>query len=190
MISTALVRAVQTLSGAPSVININRWGFRETGVGMIAVNASVLLPLWTRRFWHRGGGAHILRQPPPDPAQPPSPRRPRVPPGAKWDALWLWTISAVSSSGNRTINRDGGADPSAREGDPELGGIFVRREEVPEKQASDMHTSHDGEASGGPVPDAKKSGQSETRTSVFMEHEEVAIPRPSHDAADGSHVHP
>lgn len=54
VISTAIVRAVSTLGGAPSVININRWGFRETAVGLITVTAPVLSPLFTRAFWRRG----------------------------------------------------------------------------------------------------------------------------------------
>lgn len=54
VISTAIVRAVTTLGGAPSVININRWGFRETGVGLITVTLPVLSPLATRPFWRRG----------------------------------------------------------------------------------------------------------------------------------------
>ncbi|OLN86443.1 hypothetical protein CCHL11_06373 [Colletotrichum chlorophyti] len=54
VISTAIVRAVTTLGGAPSVININRWGFRETAVGLITVTVPVLSPLFTRAFWRRG----------------------------------------------------------------------------------------------------------------------------------------
>ncbi|KAF6817946.1 hypothetical protein CSOJ01_02083 [Colletotrichum sojae] len=54
VISTAVVRAVSTLGGAPSVININRWGFRETAVGLVTVTAPVLSPLFTRPFWRRG----------------------------------------------------------------------------------------------------------------------------------------
>lgn len=54
VISTAIVRAVTTLGGAPSVININRWGFRETAVGLITVTLPVLSPLFTRAFWRRG----------------------------------------------------------------------------------------------------------------------------------------
>jgi rhodopsin domain-containing protein len=54
VISTAIVRAVQTLGGAPSIININRWGFRETAVGILAVTAPVLAPLFTNDFWKRG----------------------------------------------------------------------------------------------------------------------------------------
>ncbi|WQF88339.1 hypothetical protein CDEST_13353 [Colletotrichum destructivum] len=54
VISTAVVRAITTLGGAPSIININRWGFRETAVGLITVTLPVLSPLATRAFWRRG----------------------------------------------------------------------------------------------------------------------------------------
>lgn len=54
VISTAIVRAITTLGGAPSVININRWGFRETAVGVITVTLPVLSPLFTKPFWRRG----------------------------------------------------------------------------------------------------------------------------------------
>ncbi|KAF9880731.1 hypothetical protein CkaCkLH20_01773 [Colletotrichum karsti] len=54
VISTAIIRAISTLGGAPSVININRWGFREIGVGLITVTLPVLSPLATRPFWRRG----------------------------------------------------------------------------------------------------------------------------------------
>ncbi|CCF36880.1 hypothetical protein CH063_08344 [Colletotrichum higginsianum] len=54
VISTAVVRAVTTLGGSPSIININRWGFRETAVGLITVTLPVLSPLATRAFWRRG----------------------------------------------------------------------------------------------------------------------------------------
>ncbi|GKT60087.1 cation diffusion facilitator 1 protein [Colletotrichum tofieldiae] len=54
VISTAIVRAITTLGGSPSVININRWGFREIAVGLITVTLPVLSPLATRAFWRRG----------------------------------------------------------------------------------------------------------------------------------------
>ncbi|KAJ3958491.1 hypothetical protein N0V92_004909 [Colletotrichum tropicale] len=54
VISTAIIRAVSTLTGAPSVININRWGFRELGVGLVTVTLPVLSPIFTRPFWRRG----------------------------------------------------------------------------------------------------------------------------------------
>lgn len=54
VVSTAVVRAVMTITGAPSVININRWGFREICVGLCAVSAPILCPLTTRGFWRKG----------------------------------------------------------------------------------------------------------------------------------------
>ncbi|KAK1975738.1 hypothetical protein LZ30DRAFT_807336 [Colletotrichum cereale] len=54
VISTAIVRAITTLGGSPSIININRWGFRETAVGLITVTLPVLSPLATRAFWRSG----------------------------------------------------------------------------------------------------------------------------------------
>ncbi|KAK1995754.1 hypothetical protein LX36DRAFT_659315 [Colletotrichum falcatum] len=54
VISTAIVRAITTLGGSPSIININRWGFRELAVGLVTVTMPVLSPLATRAFWRRG----------------------------------------------------------------------------------------------------------------------------------------
>ncbi|KAK0387016.1 hypothetical protein NLU13_5330 [Sarocladium strictum] len=54
VISTAVVRAVATIGGRPSVININRWGFRETTIGLAAVSAPIICPIFTEAFW-RGG---------------------------------------------------------------------------------------------------------------------------------------
>jgi hypothetical protein len=54
IIVSAIVRVVLTIHAEPSVININRWGFRETIVGLITVTAPVLCPFFTREFWHRG----------------------------------------------------------------------------------------------------------------------------------------
>ncbi|KAK1561743.1 uncharacterized protein LY79DRAFT_173697 [Colletotrichum navitas] len=54
VISTAIVRAVTTLGGSHSIININRWGFRELAIGLLTVTMPVLSPLATRAFWRRG----------------------------------------------------------------------------------------------------------------------------------------
>lgn len=54
LISTAIIRAAFTISGTPSIITINRWGFRETTVGVIAVNAPVLAPLFKKAFYKKG----------------------------------------------------------------------------------------------------------------------------------------
>lgn len=130
MIATAIVRAVQTLTGAPSVININRWGFRETAVGMIAVNAATLLPLFKRPFWVRGGHRvqwhhhhhHLHHQhgaAAAAAAVPEQEERNRRPSGGallmKWDAALLWTKSVVSSSQGGS---GGGAGSSIRRDGP------------------------------------------------------------------------
>ncbi|KAG8159505.1 hypothetical protein KVR01_010142 [Diaporthe batatas] len=54
VISAAVVRAKFTIAAAPSVTAINRWGFRETGAGMIVVNAPVVMPIFSKAFWKRG----------------------------------------------------------------------------------------------------------------------------------------
>lgn len=56
VIAAALIRAALTLGNAPSAENINRWGVRETIVGLIVVNVPVLRPMFTRAFWRAGGG--------------------------------------------------------------------------------------------------------------------------------------
>ncbi|KAI1339081.1 hypothetical protein F5Y15DRAFT_93416 [Xylariaceae sp. FL0016] len=54
VISTAVVRACLTLIGNPTVITINLWGFRELGIGLIAVTAPVIYPMFTPEFWRKG----------------------------------------------------------------------------------------------------------------------------------------
>lgn len=54
VISAAIIRIVSTLSANPSALTINRWGVRETIVGIVAVNAPILPPLFKRSFWTRG----------------------------------------------------------------------------------------------------------------------------------------
>lgn len=54
VISAAIIRIVSTLSANPSALTVNRWGVRETIVGIIAVNAPILRPLFSRAFWKPG----------------------------------------------------------------------------------------------------------------------------------------
>lgn len=54
VIVAAIVRAVLTLGNTPSGININRWGVRETIVGILTVNLPILRPMFSRKFWSRG----------------------------------------------------------------------------------------------------------------------------------------
>ncbi|KAI0478651.1 hypothetical protein GGR56DRAFT_332227 [Xylariaceae sp. FL0804] len=51
VISAALIRVILTVSANPSALTINRWGVRETIVGIISVNIPILRPLFTRAFW-------------------------------------------------------------------------------------------------------------------------------------------
>ncbi|EKG21349.1 hypothetical protein MPH_01341 [Macrophomina phaseolina MS6] len=51
VIVAAIVRVIVTLGSNPSTVTINLWGIRETVIAVLAVNAPVLRPLFTRRFW-------------------------------------------------------------------------------------------------------------------------------------------
>lgn len=53
VITAAIVRIVETLSAHPSVLNVNRWGIRETIAGVIAINIPILRPREPRsiRLW-------------------------------------------------------------------------------------------------------------------------------------------
>jgi hypothetical protein len=53
VIAAAIIRAVLTLGSTPSGLNINRWGVRETIVGIITVNAPILRPMFNRSFWSK-----------------------------------------------------------------------------------------------------------------------------------------
>lgn len=159
MIATAIVRAVQTLTGVPSVININRWGFRETGVGMIAVNVATLLPLFTKRFWRRGGYTphhhhhhHHNGVQQGGPAEPME--RNRRPSGSplmlKWNAALMWTVSAISSSGSRTtasagagtgVGGDGGGNSTGHGGLRSDGQLTVDTISTPENRDLELGVS-------------------------------------------------
>ncbi|GME33782.1 putative cation diffusion facilitator 1 protein [Neofusicoccum parvum] len=54
VIAAAVIRAVLTLGAAPSALNINRWGVRETIIGILTVNVPILRPLFTAAFWRPG----------------------------------------------------------------------------------------------------------------------------------------
>ena len=54
VIAAAIIRVVLTLGANPSGTNINRWGVRETIVGIISVNIPILRPLFTKAFWKDG----------------------------------------------------------------------------------------------------------------------------------------
>lgn len=54
VISASIIRTALTLGSEPSTINVNRWGIRETVVGVATVNLPILRPLFTKRFWNSG----------------------------------------------------------------------------------------------------------------------------------------
>lgn len=51
VIVAAIIRVIITLGSHPSTVTINLWGIRETVIAVIAVNAPLLRPLFTRAFW-------------------------------------------------------------------------------------------------------------------------------------------
>ncbi|KAI0159446.1 hypothetical protein BJ166DRAFT_332644 [Pestalotiopsis sp. NC0098] len=54
VIAAAIIRVVLTLGANPSGTNINRWGVRETIVGIVAVNIPILRPIFRASFWKTG----------------------------------------------------------------------------------------------------------------------------------------
>ncbi|KAI1860683.1 uncharacterized protein JN550_011408 [Neoarthrinium moseri] len=54
VIAAAIVRVTLTVGANPSGTNVNRWGVRETLVGIIAANLPVLGPVTTKKFWNGG----------------------------------------------------------------------------------------------------------------------------------------
>lgn len=57
VIAAAIIRVVLTLGARPSGTNINRWGVRETIVGIVSVNVPILRPMFTAAFWSGRGPA-------------------------------------------------------------------------------------------------------------------------------------
>ncbi|KAF5858998.1 hypothetical protein ETB97_003489 [Aspergillus alliaceus] len=54
VITASIIRTSLTLVAEPSSITVNRWGIRETFVGVATVNLPILRPLFTKRFWRPG----------------------------------------------------------------------------------------------------------------------------------------
>ncbi|KAL8386877.1 hypothetical protein RB595_010321 [Gaeumannomyces hyphopodioides] len=55
VIAAAAVRLAATLDAAPSAVTIVRWGVRECEIGLVALSAPVLRPLFSRKLWCGGG---------------------------------------------------------------------------------------------------------------------------------------
>lgn len=72
---------------------------------MMAVNAAVLLPLFSREFWRRGGPRvdYAAREGGVEERA----RRPRsASSGVNWSARWVWMLSVIWGSKSRTVGRD------------------------------------------------------------------------------------
>lgn len=54
VITAAILRLHFSLVEHPSALTINRWGVRETVVGVLSVNIPVLRPLFDKSFWKAG----------------------------------------------------------------------------------------------------------------------------------------
>ena len=54
VITAAIVRVVLSVDAIPSAPNINRWGVRETFIGLITVTMPVMRPLFSKPFWMSG----------------------------------------------------------------------------------------------------------------------------------------
>ncbi|CZR56998.1 uncharacterized protein PAC_06887 [Phialocephala subalpina] len=54
VITAAIIRVVLTLGSNPSALNINRWGVRETIVGIVTINLPIIKPLFNKSFWSPG----------------------------------------------------------------------------------------------------------------------------------------
>jgi hypothetical protein len=51
VITAAIIRVVLTLGANASALNINRWGVRETIVGIVTINLPILKSLFNKSFW-------------------------------------------------------------------------------------------------------------------------------------------
>lgn len=54
VITAAIIRVVYSLDAHPSAANINRWGTRETIIGIFATNIPIIRPMISRAFWTWG----------------------------------------------------------------------------------------------------------------------------------------
>lgn len=61
VISAAAIRLAVTLDAAPSAVTIVRWGIRECEIGLFALCAPVLRPLFSRRLWGGVGASRGSR---------------------------------------------------------------------------------------------------------------------------------
>ncbi|KZL77960.1 cation diffusion facilitator 1 protein [Colletotrichum tofieldiae] len=147
VIAAAIMRVAVTLGSEPSTITVNRWGVRECEVGLMAINAPILRPLFSRRFWqwHYRPPART-----PDPME--SAKRSKATVARqrrvlKDNSLLGWMSSTVSRLGTVVRTRGRGSPV-----DPELGDAANDQELEP---LNDTTGEQEGESSKN-VPDDQK----------------------------------
>lgn len=103
VIAAAIIRVKYSLDANPSASNINRWGVRETIIGIFAINIPILRPLFSHAFWVWGAY---------DPQAPPSTNGSRQWRGRRLDDsnrskdVELATTTIQSSTANRSESQE------------------------------------------------------------------------------------
>ncbi|KAF5511996.1 hypothetical protein CGCA056_v011731 [Colletotrichum aenigma] len=139
VIAAAIMRLAVTLGSDPSTITVNRWGVRECEIGLMAINAPILRPLFSRRFWQ-----WHYRPPARDPNPMVSARRSRTTIGHrrrafKEDSLLGW-MSSTRSRIETAIGTRGRGSPV----DEELGKTADEQELEPLENASEATSEDQG----------------------------------------------
>lgn len=96
VVAAASVRLALTYSANPSTVTMNLWGTLETASATVAVNTTMLRPLFTRRFWGRGDAGAAPRR-----VWPSGPGRGRG--GAKVLESGGTTTAAATTGGSATL---------------------------------------------------------------------------------------
>lgn len=65
VISAALIALLMSLLNATSTLNTNLWATREETAGILAVNASIIKPMFHRSFWRKDFDPHKAPRPRP-----------------------------------------------------------------------------------------------------------------------------
>nr|XP_036578882.1 uncharacterized protein CTRU02_11136 [Colletotrichum truncatum]KAF6786265.1 hypothetical protein CTRU02_11136 [Colletotrichum truncatum] len=123
VIAAAIMRVAVTLGSEPSTITVNRWGVRECEIGLMAINAPILRPLFSRRFWQ-------WHYRPPVRASDPmiSARRSRTTIGRQRRAVKEDTLLGWVSSTRSRIGSIVGTRPHGSTGDEEAGEVSNEQE--------------------------------------------------------------
>ncbi|KAK6224479.1 hypothetical protein QIS74_02806 [Colletotrichum tabaci] len=140
VIAAAIMRVAVTLGSEPSTITVNRWGVRECEVGLMAINAPILRPLFSRRFWQWN-----YRPPARTPGPMESTRRSRTAFGRRRrvfkDGSFLAWMNSTTSRLETAVRTQGRKSPA----DLELG------DAVDDQELAPLDTIKDDEEAGIPV---------------------------------------